>query len=326
MDRLKTASVHCLAVSLLALTMGAACAQSAASYPNKPVRVIIPFAPGTSLTTIMTALADRVAKEMGQNFLADYRPGGDTAVGVGAAARSAPDGYTLLQATSSYVVNNWLNPDLPYDAMKDLTPAAMLGKTGFVLVANPAAPNTLKEFIAYAKANPGRLNMSYAASGGLLNFYMLMNAAGIEFVPVSYAGAPQAVSSVLSGDTTGTLTTAGNVTSLVSAGKLKALAVTGDKRSRSFPNAPTFVEAGVKDFNPTNWFVLLAPARTPKDILEKLNAQFRKAQQAPEAIDMLEKVNIDMFSASVDEAERFVRSESAVYGKAVKDSGMANKK
>jgi tripartite-type tricarboxylate transporter receptor subunit TctC len=311
-----------LYASLLMTMAGLTCAQSASNYPMKPVRVVIPSAPGTAFTLTMTALGDRMGHELGQNFLADYRPGAETVLGVGIAAKAAPDGYTLLQVTTSYLVNYWLNPRLPFDSLKDLTPVAMLGRTSFILAVQPTSASSLKDFISHVKANPGQINMAYSSSGGLLNFHMLMNAANIKFVPINYKGAPASVTSVIAGDTYGTLTTAGNLVSYINAGKLRALAVTGDKRNALLPDTPTFAEAGLKQFNPTNWFALLAPSRTPREIIQKLNVEVRRAQQSPEAVSLLERVNIDVFSMTVDQAEKFIRSEAAVYGKAIKDAGI----
>ena len=301
---------------------GSAGAQSAAGYPNKPVRVIIPFTAGGAVTTVMSALGDRVGKELGQNFIADYRPGGDTILGVSAVATSAPDGYTLAEATSSYLVNYWLHPDLPVNYLRDLTPVAMLARSNYVLAVHPSVPGTLKEFIAYAKANPAKMNMAYFGSVALLNWHMFMNASGVKVTAISYKGSAQAATDLLSGQVVANIGGLAAVQSLVKAGKLKAIAVTGDKRSAVLPEVPTFAEAGLKDFNPYNWFVLLAPAKTPRDIVDKLNGQFRRAQQAPEAIDMLDKINVEVFPTTVGEAEQYIRSQAAQYGKIIKEAAI----
>ncbi len=311
-----------LCAGFLMAGVGFAGAQSAASYPNKPVRIIVPFGPGGAVTTVITALGDRVSKELGQNFINDYRPGADTALGIGIAAKATADGYTLLEATSSYVVNHWLNPDLPFDSIKDLTPITMMARSNYVLVVHTSVPNTLKDFISYAKANPGKLNMGYVGSVALVNFQLFMNVAGIKFTPVPYKAGPLAAAALLNGEHVGNITGLAPFEAFIRAGRLKALAVTGDKRSPVLPDVPTFAEAGLKEFNTYNWFALLAPGKTPKDIIRKLNAQFRKAQEAPEAISMLAKVNVETFPTTVEEAEKFIRAEAALYGKLVKESGL----
>src|SRR4051812_24242169 len=166
------------ACALAAVWAAPAGAQSAASYPNKPVRVIIPFAPGGAVTPVITVLGEKVSKETGQNFLQDYRPGGDTVVGVGAAAKSPPDGYTLLLATSSYLANHFMTPNLPFDTLNDLAPVAMLGRSTYVLVVHPPVANTLGEFLAKAKARPGDYDAAYVGSVALLNLQIFLRAAG----------------------------------------------------------------------------------------------------------------------------------------------------
>ena len=322
MVKLSKQVAHLLCAGILLAAAGSAGAQSAAGYPNKPVRVIIPYAVGGAITTVMNVLGDKVGKEAGQNFLADYRPGGDTVVGVGAAAKAAPDGYTLLMATSSYLVNHFLSPNLPFDTLKDIAPIAMTGRSANLLMVNPAVASTLKEFIANAKANPGKLNMAYAGSVALVYYAHFMNVAGIKFIPISYKAGPAAVTAVAAGEVAGAIFAAAPAQALIKAGKLKGLAITGDARSAVLPEVPTFAEAGLKEFNSYSWFALLAPSKTPRDIIEKLNGQFRRAQQAPDAINALNTANIDTFIATVDETENFIRAEAAQMGKVIKEAGI----
>lgn len=309
-------------IVLFLTTTNSVWAQSATNYPSKPVRVIIPFAPGGAITNVMTVLGERVSKETGQNFLADYRPGADSAVGVGIAAKSNPDGYTLLMATSSYLVNHYLGEKLPFDTLKDIAPVAMTGRSNTLLMVNPSVASTIKDFIAFARARPGEVNMAYAGSVALVWYQHFMKVAGIKFVPISYKGGPLSAAAVASGEAHGAIFGVAAVLSLVKAGKLKGLAITGDARSSVLPDVPTFAEVGLKDFNFYTWFALLAPSNTPRAIVDKLNEQFRRAQQSPEAIKMLGNANIDTFVATVGETEKFVRAEAAQIGRVIKESGI----
>ncbi len=311
-----------LCAGLLIAAASSVGAQSAATYPNRPVRVIVPFTAGGAVSTIVNLLGDRFAKETGQPMIADYRPGGDTVVGFGIAAKATPDGYTLLEGTSSYMSNHWMIPDLPFDSLKDLTPVAMLGTSSYVLTINPSIANSLSEFISRAKTRPGELNFAYTGSVAILSGQLFMKAAGIKMQLISYKGTALLTAAVVGGEAVGSITGLTTVQPLITAGRLRALAVTGDKRMGPLPDVPTFAEAGLKDFTPTNWFVLLAPAKTPRDIIVKMNTIVRKAQQSPDMIRTLSNANIDIYSTSVAEAQKFIQSEAAVYGKVIKESGI----
>ena len=313
-----------LGAGLLAMLAGPVGAQSAAGYPNKPVRIIVPFAAGGSITPVMQMFSDRFRQELGQNFLLDYRPGGDTAVGMAAAAKAAPDGYTLVMNSSGYIVNHWLMPDLPYDTIKDFTPISTLTRSDLILVANPSVARSLKEFISYAKANPGKVNLSSGSAIGVLSYQSLMNVTGTKLTVVNYKGGPQPVSDVIAGHVNGTLTGVPNVEQFVKTGKLVGLAISGNRRNTALPDVPTFAEAGLKDYEAYNWWVLLAPAQTPRPIVEKMNAQVRSALDTPELLGALTKVGLYPNPATLAQADAFIRAEVERLGRLVKDSGLKN--
>ena len=312
-----------LCSGFLMAVAGSAGAQPAASYPNKPVRVIVPFAIGSATTPLLTIFNDKFSRDLGQNFIADHRPGGDTIIGTTVVAKAAPDGYTLLVTSSSLLFNHWTRQDLSYNGLKDLTPISSLTRSQSALAINPSVPaHDLKEFISYAKANPGKLNLVSTAPVAFLHYQRLMNATGTKFTIVNYKGGSQVMTDLLAGSVQGFITNVSSLESFIKSGKLRGIAIGGDKRSPALPDLPTFAEAGVKDYDPGNWITLFAPSKTPRDIIEKLNAQVRKAQTAPEVISALAKLNLQPNLTTVAQAQEFIRTEADRFGKAIKDSGL----
>jgi tripartite-type tricarboxylate transporter receptor subunit TctC len=312
-----------LCASLLIAVAGSASAQSAASYPSKPVRVIVPLAPGGAVSTVARIYADRLGKELGKTFIVDHRAGGDTVVGTAAAAAAAPDGYTLLVVSPAFAVNQTLYPDRGYDSLKDFAPVAGLVQTSWLLVTNPKVPaNNLKEFVAYSKANKDKVNLNNASSIGTLMIQQLDDVTGFKFTVVNYKGQSPATTDLVSGVVQATLTTATNVEEFVKAGKLKVIATAGEKRNPLFPNVPTFAEQGYPGFVATSWYALLAPAKTPPEIVEKVNAAVRKLQADPELKGLLGKLGFEPYPTTVAEIQNVIPSEIDRYGKLVKKTGL----
>ncbi len=322
MIKLSRRTSRLLCTGLLMAVAGSAGAQSAASYPNKPVRVIVPFAVGSATTALMGVFGDKFSRDLGQNFIADHRPGGDTIVGTTAAAKATPDGYTLLVVSSALLFNHWVRQDLPYNALKDFTPISGLTRSQSALAVHPSVAGNLTEFISHAKANPGKLNMISTAPVAYLHYQRFMNATGTKLTIVNYKGGAPAIADLLSGNVQGFITNVSSLDSLIKAGKLRGLAIGGDKRSPLVPDMPTFAEAGVKDYDPGNWIALFAPSKTPRDIIEKMNAEVRRAQTAPEVIGALNKLNLDTNLTTIAQAENFIRTEAERFGKLIKDSGL----
>ena len=313
-----------LCTGLLMAAAATAGAQSAAGYPNKPVRVIIPSAPGGSTDLSLAIFTERFTRELGQNFVFEHRPGGDTIVGTTAVAKAAPDGYTLLAVTTTVLINHWLFPDLSYDILKDLILIAPLTRSNSTLVISNSVPaSNLKEFIAYARANPGKIDLASAASGTVLHYQRFMNATGTRFTIVNYKGPGQALTAVVGGHVQGFISGTGTVQSFIKTGKLRALGVGGDKRSPEIPDVPTFAEAGLKDYDPGNWYLLFAPAKTPGDIVEKLNTLVRRAETVPEVVDALAKQGLVPYGPmTVSQSNELIRTELERFGKLVKESGL----
>jgi tripartite-type tricarboxylate transporter receptor subunit TctC len=189
-----------LCTGFLMAVAGSAGAQSAADYPHKPVRLILPYAPGGGTAPVTNILPEKFSKDLGQNFILDNRPGGDGVIGINAAAKANPDGYTLLGSTVTIIVNYWLRPDLPYNTLKDFTPVAALSRSESVLTVHPSFPaNDLTEFISYARANPGKVNVASVSASGVLNYQRFMNVTGTKLTSVNYKGGGQALIDLLGG-------------------------------------------------------------------------------------------------------------------------------
>ena len=320
----KDVSLH-LCTGLLLAVASLAGAQPAASYPNKPVRIVVPYAPGGASDLLARALADRLTKELSHPFILDNRAGGGTIIGTNTVAKAAADGYTLLVTTEAFFANHWLPLDLPYDSLKDFALITPLGRSESVLTVHPSvATKTLGEFIAYAKANPGKLNVAVTSAVGVINLHKFNTATATKFTIVNYNGGAPAITDLLSGNVQVVIFNALNVQSLIKAGKLRGLAISGDKRDSALPEVPTFAESSVQNFDPAGpvQYPWLAPNRTPKDIIEKLNAQARRALAHPELMSRLDQMRVTPVPTSVTVAEKLLRSELERYGKLVKDSGL----
>ena len=274
------------ALALLALgaTLAQAPAAAQAAYPSRPVKIIVPFATGGPADVYARFIAQRLSDAMGQSFVVDNKPGGGSVIGTDLAAKSPADGYTLLMMSNTHTVNETLIPTKPFALMRDFVAVAPINYSDLVLVANPkVAANNLKDLLAYAKANPGKLN--YASSGPGTPYHMagelLKSMADINAVHVPYKGSSGARTDVIGGQVDLMFDAVTTMTEQVRAGKVKALATTGLKRSDVMPEVPTLTEAGVTGYEATIWLGLMAPTGTPKAVVDKLNEAVSKiASQA----------------------------------------------
>src|SRR6266404_2752339 len=267
---------------LLALAAATSFAQS---YPSRTVRVVVPFAVGGSADVYGRFLAAKLSEALGHPFVIENRPGGGAVVGTDAVAKSAPDGYTVLIMSNTHTVNETLIPKKPYDLLRDLAPVTGINYQDLLLVAAPGVKaNNLREFIALAKAEPGKLD--YASSGPGTPYHMagelFKYMAGVDIVHVPHKGSDQARTAVLGGQVDMMFDAISTIVSHVRAGKLKGLATTGKLRSAVTPEIPTAAEAGVPGYEATIWLGLMAPAGTPRPILERLSAEVNKVLNAPE--------------------------------------------
>jgi tripartite-type tricarboxylate transporter receptor subunit TctC len=302
-----------------------AAAASAQQYPSRSVRIVVPFAVGGSADVYGRFLAAKLSDAMGQPFVIENRPGGGAVIGTDAVAKSAPDGYTLLIMSNTHTVNETLIPKKPYDLMRDLAPVTGINSQDLLLVAAPGVKaGNLKEFLALAKSQPGKLN--YASSGPGTPYHMagelFKHMAGVNIVHVPHKGSDQARTAVLGGQVDMMFDAISTIVSHVNAGKLKALGTTGKSRSAVTPNIPTVAEAGVPGYEATIWLGLMAPAATPKPVLEQVSAAVNKIINAPDVKENWGKQGAQPMGMTPDEFGRFVREDVTKWSKLVKDTGM----
>ena len=297
-------------------------------YPNKPVKMIIPFAPGGASDFVGRIIQPNLSEVLGQQVVIENRPGASGNIGVEAAARSAPDGYTIvLGNVGSIAINPGVFPKLAADPLKDLVAVTQVVDVPGVLVAHPAfPPNSVKEFVAYAKANPGKVNYASPGSGSQnrLEMEKLHNAAGgLDMVHVPYkGGAGPAVSALVAGETHLMFVTASSAMPMIKSGRLKVLAVAAPKRLQPLPDVPTMSEAGYPAFETGSWQGVLVPAGTPKEVVERLYAATVKTMQTREVRERLGQGGVEVVtSASPAAFEQFVADETARWGKAAKEAG-----
>jgi len=313
-------------VTFLILLLGAPLQAAAQSYPNRPVRLISPNPAGGANDVISRIVAQKIGELLGQPMVMDNRGGAGGTIGTEMAARAAPDGYTLFVGSQSTVtVAPHIYSKLTYDVLRDFAPIAMFAQVQNLLNANPAfPPNTVKELIALARARPNTINYASAGSGSASHFAGLLfaKAAGIEFVHVPYKGGAPAIAAVLSGEASFNFGPMPATAGHVKASRLKAIAVSGDKRSIAFPNVPTVIESGVPGYVVIGWFGLMAPRGTPKAIVERLHATTVKAVNSPDVRQQLLNVGADPAPNSPDEFGQFLRREYERYGRLIKEAGL----
>ena len=310
---------------LAALTIAlAATSALAQDYPSKPVRIIVPFAPGGSADVFGRFLAQRLQESLGQTFVIDNRPGAGSVIGTDAVAKAAPDGYTLLLMSNTHTVNESLIPNKPFVLMRDFASIAPINYSDLVLVAKASLPqSTLPELIKAAKARPG--GMSYASSGPGTPSHMageLFPAmAGVSIVPIPNRGSAGARTDVLGGQIEMMFDAIPTMTEQIKAGKVKALATTGKARSANLPDVPTMNEAGVPGYEATIWLGLMAPKGTPVAVVNKLNAEIGKITANPEVRRAWTAQGTTAMTMGVDEFTRYMNDDITKWARIVKFSG-----
>ena len=310
-----------LAVSLSLMT-GLVSAQSSSNYPSKPIKLIAPVAAGGGLDNLARKVADRLSKNLGQTIIVDNMGGGGGAIASQVTAKSAPDGYTLMIA---YVGTHGTNPavrKLTYDAIKDFTPVGMIGATPNVLIINPALPiKNLKEFIDYAKKNPAKLSYGSAGPGTLTHLGMeqLKLAAGIFMVHVPYRGIGPAYTDLLAGQTQAMLPTLYAAIPYLKSNRVRALAVTGQKRSSAEPNIPTFKELGFNGFDGQQWYGVVGPANMPEPIVAKLNTELNKVLASPEFNQEMTSEAMTLMPMTPTQFTNYIKEDIARWAKVAKE-------
>ena len=310
------------AIALSALAPHSAHAQA---YPAKPVRLICPYAPGGATDIISRAAALELTKTLGQSVVVDNRPGAGGNLGSEMAAKSAPDGYTMVMSASSlHGITPFLYSKLNYDPNKDLVPVIVLASFSNVLVVNPGVKaNSVKELIALAKARPGKLTYASSGSGSTIHMSgeMFKHMLGLDITHVPYKGSGPAVTDLMGGQVDMMFDNIPSAISHIRSGKLRALATTGAKRAASLPDLPTMAESGVPGYESGAWFGLAVPAGTPKEIIARLNAEGQKATKAPEFTKRMSDLGYDIVGGTPEQMAAMIRDEIQRWGPIVKASG-----
>jgi tripartite-type tricarboxylate transporter receptor subunit TctC len=308
--------------ALLSLCVAASAASQA--YPSRPVRIIVPYGVGGSADVYGRFLAAKLQDSLGQPVLIENRPGGGSIVGTDVVAKSDPDGYTLLIMSNTHTVNETLIAKKPFDLMRDFAPITGISYSDLMMVVHPSVgASTLKEFVALAKSKPGSLN--YASSGNGTPYHMagelFKSMAGVDLVHIPHKGSDQARAAILGGQVQMMFDAVPTMAANAKAGKVKALATSGEKRSPVTPDVPTVSEAGVPGYESGIWLGLMAPAKTPRPVLERLNGEVNKIINSQEVKDAWLKQGTIAMGMPIDQFDRFLREEIVKWRKVVQVSG-----
>jgi len=309
---------------IAALAATAALAQG--DYPNKPIKLIVPFPPAGGTDTLSRAIAQSITHDTKWTIVVENRPGAGGNIGLDAAAKSPPDGYTIAMGqTANLAVNPALYSSLPFDPLKDFAPIALLSSQPLIVVVSATSPyKSLKDLVDAAKKNPGKVNMASAGNGtiGHIGGEIFQRRAGIKMTHVPYKGAGQAVTDLMGGSVDTIFGNTQSVGGLVAGGRLRPLAVTSPKRLAAFPEVPTVAESGYPGFEAATWSGLVAPAGTPKPIIDKLNAAANKALATTEMKTRLAEEGSTPLGGTPQQFADYIKSENAKWGAAVRDAGI----
>ncbi len=296
----------------------------AEGYPNKPIRIIVPYPPGGFNDTLARTLGQKLTVKWGRPVIVDNRPGGGSTIGTNLAAKSAPDGYTLLIVSFAFAVNPALYATLPYDTGKDFVPIVHAANTPNLLVVNPGLPvKSVKELIALAKSKPGKLNYASGGNGSSphLSMELFKSLAGVDVVHIPYKGSAPAVTDLIGGQVDLMFDNVPNVIQQVKAGKLRGLAVSSKERSPFVKDLPTVAESGVPGFDVSVWFGVVAPAGTPQSVIAKLNAEINQILKRPEVVELFQTQGVKPIGGTPEAFSVFLRAQMTKWAKVVKESG-----
>lgn len=294
-------------------------------YPTKPIRMIVPFPPTAGSDIVARLVGQVLAVRLGQSVVVDNRPGAGGTLGAELAAKATPDGYTLLTISTSHTVNVTLYSKLPYDMVKDFAPVARVASTAPMLSVNLSVPAaSVRELIALAKSKPGQLNFASSGVGSSSHLAgeLFISMAGIRLVHVPYKGSGPALNGLLAGEVQVAFFSIPSTLPHVKTGKLRALAVGSQARSRLLPDLPTIAESGVPNYDADTWYGVLAPARTPKGIIRRLNEEISSSLQTAEMRERLLRLGAEPFSSTPEKFADYITFEIAKYAKIVKDIGV----
>lgn len=294
-----------------------------ADYPEKPLKLVVPFAPGGGTDTISRLVSKRLGEAIGQPVIVENRPGADGTIGTRVVASSKPDGYTILFASSGHAINPSLHKNLGYDTLKDLTCLGQAAAQHIILVVHPSVPaNNVQEFIAYAKANQGKLSFGSSSQATALPMELLMAQTGIDMVSVPYKGSSPVMTDLISGRIQASFGALATIGPFIKDGQVKALGLGDNKRTDSLPNVPTIAEQGVPDFQAILFNGMFVPAGTPAPVIEKLGTEMQKMFSDPEFKAAVSKAGFDPVGSSPQECNKFVANEVEKWARVAKRSGM----
>ena len=311
-------------VTFIAWLAIAACAWSQA-YPSRPVRVVVPWPPGQATDIAARVVAERLQSALGQPFVIENRPGAGGAIGTDAVAKAAPDGYTILAASSGPIS---IMPNLqktPYEPLKDLAPVSLICMTPFALVTHPSFPaKNAREFIAEVKANPGKYTFASSGTGATAHLFaeLFNSLAGIQARHVPYKGTAPAVTDLINGNVTYAVETVAATQSHIKSGKLKSFGVSTKTRTGAMPDLPSLAEVAGIDYDAAAWIGYAAPPGTPRDVLMRISSEMQKALATQELKDRLISLGLDARSSTPDEMAAFLRREQERYGKIIRDANI----
>ncbi|MDQ2780034.1 MAG: tripartite tricarboxylate transporter substrate binding protein [Pseudomonadota bacterium] len=294
------------------------------NYPNKPIRIVVPFSPGGAVDGPTRAIAQQLSKQLKQQVIVENKPGAGATIGSEAVARAAPDGYTLLLASATNAIQSSLYPKLTFNPVDDFVGISLLGREPGVLVVIPSLPvKTVAELVALAKSKPGELYYASSGNGTGQHLFMAQFAtmAGIKLVHVPYKGSGQATTDLLAGQVSLAMPGTAGMVGHIKNGKLRALAVTGATRSPQLPDVPTLKESGYPDYVAYVWMGLLAPKGTPDAIVQRLNAELKIALNTPEVRGFMARTGIEAVGSTPAEMDAYFREERDRWSKVVKDTG-----
>jgi tripartite-type tricarboxylate transporter receptor subunit TctC len=322
-QNLKTNVLFALAAFVL---LSAAMNGSAlAGYPDRIIKIVVPFAPGGGTDVVARTLAQEMAHNLGVNVMIENKPGAGTIIGTQAVAVSDPDGYTLLMATFANAVNPSLNARLPYDPHKDFAAVALVARSFNVVVVNPKSPiKSIADLIAAAKAEPDKLSYGTFGIGTSAHLAgeLFKNMAKVNLATIHYKGAAPAITDLIGGQIQVMFTTVASAASLIESGQLRALAVTSAERSPAFPNLPTVAEAGVPGYAAESWYGLFAPAKTPPEVIDRLNQSAASAVQSEAFKKLGVNEGLVMIARPPAELDRYFRGEEERWRKLIEDAGI----
>jgi tripartite-type tricarboxylate transporter receptor subunit TctC len=309
----------------LGLLLSAACATLAQTFPQRPVRIVVPYPPGSGTDIVARVLAQKLSENWGQQVVVDNKPGAGAIIGVDAVAKAAPDGYTIgIADTGPLAINPGLYAKLPYHPTRDLAPVTVVANLPFMLVVHPSLPvNNVRELVALAKSRPGQINYASVGNGSAVHLAteLFKTRADINLTHIPYKGSAPALQGVLSGEASVMFVNLLSALPLVQSGKLRALAAAPGQRIAAVPDLPTIAEAGVQGYEFQAWFGIVAPAATPRPILDRLNQDIRRAIATQEARDVFAKGGFEPVGSTIETFTSLIPVEIERWGKLVRETG-----